>query len=204
MLKYLFFIFIIFFPKSIDAQITMSTMTDSRDFQVYKTVTITKSVGFDVVISHTWMTENLNYQMGDSYCYNDIPENCKKYGRLYSKSAAIKACPPGWHLSTLTEWQRLIHQFAKGGEENLAYEALTTNEFAAQLSGVKTGMHRKYYHLNESGSYWVQPNEETDELGVYNFGRVNYYGYSKKPKLEYEFRRISSKGNSCRCVKDEE
>lgn len=82
------------------------TMKDSRDGQTYKTVKIGKQV---------WMAENLNYETENSYCYEDDPANCEKYGRLYEWDAALNACPSGWHLPTSEEFRTLISNV--GGEE---------------------------------------------------------------------------------------
>lgn len=64
------------------------TMTDERDGQTYKTVTIN---------GLTWMIQNLNYAYlqptldldSSSLCYDNIPSNCDEYGRLYLWSATV-------------------------------------------------------------------------------------------------------------------
>ena len=79
-------------PQGSDAQ------TETQNIGGYKTANIGGVV---------WMAENLNIETDGSYCYNDVPDNCSIYGRLYTYEAAQTACPDGWHLATATEWDFL-------------------------------------------------------------------------------------------------
>ncbi len=72
---------------------------DIRDSQQYEEIKIGGQV---------WMARNMNFKTeGGSWCYNDNAANCEKYGRLYTWSAAKKACPEGWHLPSQAEWDQL-------------------------------------------------------------------------------------------------
>jgi uncharacterized protein (TIGR02145 family) len=74
--------------------------TDPRDGKKYKTVKIGDQV---------WMAENLNFETSSgSFCYDNVPANCGRYGRLYDWENAKKFAPPGWHLPNNKEWETLV------------------------------------------------------------------------------------------------
>ena len=63
-----------------------------------------------------WMKSNLNQWAPGSWCYENDPEACSKYGRLYKLETAQKICPTGWHIPTKEEWQILFDNL--GGMES--------------------------------------------------------------------------------------
>ncbi|MBR2469259.1 MAG: hypothetical protein IKB43_03790 [Fibrobacter sp.] len=115
---------------------TNNTLTDLRDGQVYKTVTIGTQV---------WMAQNLNYLpedtvgtfwAGRSVCgggeYQSFEEgDCSEYGRLYEKHINAydgfnqNICPEGWNVPTKKQWDLLISSV---GGESVAGSALKSNE----------------------------------------------------------------------------
>ena len=145
------------------------TLTDERDGQTYKTVKIGDQV---------WMAENLNYNYdlgsAKSFCYEDDPSNCDRYGKLYSWSAVMDSaglfstngmgcgvkkectpqypiqgvCPEGWHVPSKEEFITLLK--AVGGVQNQENNSFWNN------AGT----------VLRSTSGWNDPNGNgTDEFG---------------------------------------
>lgn len=149
-----------------------NAFTDSRDGNVYHTVTIGTQV---------WMVENLRYLPGVAgggtgsritpyfYVYGyygtnvneaKVTANYTTYGVIYNWPASLNACPAGWHLPSDAEWTQLTDYL--GGES---------------VAGGK---------LKESGTiHWNVPNAgATNETGFTAlpggsgaFNGIGNYGY---------------------------
>jgi len=170
------------------------TMTDSHDGTVYKTIKIGEQI---------WMAENLNVVMEDSWCYENKPDNCKKYGRLYSWDMAMSACPEGWHLPSKDEFETL---FATVGGQPTAGKMLkskkgwkksgnNTNEFffSALPAGIRL-VEGKFLNEDLYAYFWTSTDYGND--GAYNM----YLDNGSDRGFLFDDLRVN--GRSVRCLKN--
>ena len=195
----------------------IGNFTDSRDGRTYKWIEIGKQI---------WMAENLAYLPYISPFTNDsgifvynykgtsveaakLQHEFIKYGCLYSWDISLEACPEGWHLPDLGEWQELetyigmtSQQISQGSEAIHAYLLQSTDwsnhsNNATSFSALPAG-----YHQPSSYDYYFD-----------GLGNKTYYWASTiiddMPyilSLDYRrvFEMVASKdnGNSVRCIKD--
>lgn len=128
------------------------TMTDPRDGKKYKTVKFGDQV---------WMAENLNYKTSSSYCYDDNPDNCKKYGRLYKWAAAQKACPNGWHLPDKHDITSFFSRLQCTSEEDPNNCGIVGLEHADLGYKLKS---KRDWKNPDSRCAWHDDNDATDEF----------------------------------------
>ena len=168
------------------------SFTDSRDGKTYKTVKIGNQI---------WMAENLNFETDSSYCYNDSAEYCAKYGRLYEWSAAMDACPSGWHLPDTAEWRMLLA--AVGGDSIAGMKLKSTSGWNSDGNGTDDF---GFTVLPAGG--WDNKMFEGEAAGFWS--SVGYGNYAAAIRLladAFAVRLISGRtyvGHSVRCVKDSE
>jgi len=170
--------------------------------QTYKTV---------VIKDQTWMAENLNYNASGSKCYNENPDNCTKYGRLYTWASAINVCPSGWHLPSEAEWDKLEASVkdvfgclisigkclkAKNGWYN---NGNGTDELGfTALPGGVCWSNGEFLEEGETGYFWGSSDEHEFPWGSEDWGYYRDIGYSSYGNGYNEKTNMFS----VRCLKD--
>lgn len=179
-----------------------STITDPRDGKVYNTVKIGEQ---------WWMSENLNYDTINSFCYDNNTTNCDIYGRLYDWETACASCPGGWHLPSDGEWDILANYLggsdvAGGKMKETGYahwnfpNTGATNEsgFSGLPGGIKSPVDGLFYYLSSSNHFWSsteaywEPSTRADIYSLY------FNSDTLKPGDGIK----SGTGISIRCIKD--
>jgi uncharacterized protein (TIGR02145 family) len=191
---------------------------DQRDNRSYKTVQIGDQV---------WMAENLAYlpevntvklpsiHQPQYYVYgyegSDIREalstySYNTYGVLYNFPAASSACPDGWHLPSLEDWDLLVKKlgwYSSSGskmKENgtrhwFKNEKSTTNTSGLTLLPGGILDHSGVWHdMGKKGNFWVaNVRDEENANAISLSGNSSWAGGSFFQK---------SSGLSVRCIKN--
>ncbi len=201
-----------------DDTLAPNTFRDSRDNKVYKTVEIGNQV---------WMAENLKYtgnngvqehipiytewvsSNNNGWCYYGNSDGYgSTYGVIYQWEAAKKACPDGWHLPTIAEWDELVDYLGEYATSKLAGNAtlwkdgiLTKNAdfgtsgFSALPCGKRTPHGGQFKDMGEIGWWWTASVDGNSDP----YGCNIYYG------SQSNLSKISSNmgtGFYIRCIKN--
>jgi len=122
----------------------------------------------DDIGDQVWMAKNWSCYAPGSKCYDDDPDNCDIYGRLYTWETAKTICPDGWHLPDNDEWQELVDS-AGGDEAGISLKAADNYNgwddygngedyygFAALPGGSYSG--RDFSDVGKYGYWWSSEN----------------------------------------------
>lgn len=211
--------------------VVSGTLTDSRDGQTYRTVKIGDKV---------WMAENLNYAYtgvpykyggytsdSTSWCYDNAPANCAKYGRLYTWAAAMDSvgewstngkgcgylktclpiypvrgvCPEGWHLPTQSEWNTLFT--AVGGSSVAGTKLKSTSGWNSSGNGTDAFS----FSALPAGLRNLSGNYDNEGNYAYFWSSTEHYSNTAyRMYLNYDDANLDvsnrNRGLSVRCVKD--
>lgn len=126
-----------------------------------------------------WMAANLKVNTLDSYCYENVKENCEQFGRLYTWDSAQKGCRllgEDWRLPTNDEWQQLTMDYGLPGDSidyrKTAYKALLDGgdaQFNTLMGGGRYADGR-YARLNAHAFFWTATERDNSTAWLYNFG----------------------------------
>ncbi|SHK86827.1 major paralogous domain-containing protein [Fibrobacter sp. UWH5] len=189
------------------------SVKDSRDGKTYKTVEIGDLV---------WMAENLNVKTDEgSWCYDNKPENCEKYGRLYTWAAAMRLaagcneysceqayphqglCPSGFHIPTEEEWKTLIATVGGGDvagkklKSRSGWRERGNGSDAYGFSALPAGLrdYRGYFgNAGYNAVFWSASQGEDDSYDAYNMS-LRYGGENAYMRSNYKY-----DGYSVRCL----
>ncbi len=170
-----------------DAEGPVSITVKDADGNEYPTVKIGQQI---------WMAKNLNVNVPGSMCYENKPENCEKYERLYTWEAARNACPSGWHLPSKEEMESFVEAVKvrieqivtqkkldavplREGEGELHNhlrdaswrEGFDSFGFSALPAGYYDGDFKKFSDLGYDNLFW-----SSTEFGSRSAGRLHIYG----------------------------
>ena len=178
--------------------------TVTYEGQVYNTV---------LIGNQCWLKENMNYETGDSWCYDNNSANCETYGRLYDWETALGVCPSGWHLPSDDEWCTLTQYIDPTVNCNTTgwsgtdcgYKMKSTSGwywngngsdaygFTALPGGFRYSS-GSFYYLSYSGTWW----SSSEYSGTYAWRRHLYHDYDGVYRSYY----YKTTGRSVRCLKN--
>jgi len=175
-----------------------NTFVDSRDGHVYKTV---------VIGTQTWMAENLAYKAnGGCWAYDNKPSNIVKYGYLYNWETAKAACPPGWHIPSVSEWETLVKTLGgsavAGGKMkatgtthwNKPNNGATNKSGFTALPGGTYNTEDGFSSIGTAGNWWSSTSYMATTAKIW-YVVYNYPGV-------YDIADSDTFGYSVRCIKD--
>lgn len=169
------------------------SLVDQRDGKSYCTVKIG---------TQTWMGENLDYEVAGSKCYKDVPENCEKFGRLYTYAQAMGRaedecglgwmckgnyplspgiCPDGWTVPTKKDWETLENYIEKHNGSEPAYVSMLAKPEDSKRDDITLGSDLSGFRILVLGTY-------NPEISSYSDSSVYFWSATEDDvNLAYSF-----------------
>ncbi len=179
------------------------TVKDVRDNKIYPIFSVGAGVNF-----RCWTSINLNYGnfidqtvipsdncLPEKLCRSNQSGQCTSYGGYYHWDEIMQyqqgtyyqdLCMPGWHVSTVDDWQILIGQYLGNGQAgNFLKDTTASNNFDGLLNGVEY-LNNTWSHLSAADQgtmYWTSqsnsPNSATARGLTKNSSGVSVYESSR-------------------------
>lgn len=145
--------------------------------------------------NQVWMKHNLAIDVPNSFWYDRDSIKYKDQGKLYYFSAALMACPKGWHIPSDEEWQQLIDYL---GGDSVAIDKILeggSSGLNLTLAGYRSANSNNdlFGKLGEYAMYWTS----TIKAEQTAYGKMFVRG--KLPEHQY-YRRANA--FSVRLIKD--
>ena len=126
-----------------------------------------------------WMTTDLKLNVPNSYCYENLKQNCEVYGRLYTWESAQQGCKllgEGWRLPTSEEGRELTRVYGGGNPDSSvtrknAYKVLVTDRAFIGTLGGGRNPDSTYARINAHGFYWTATENGSNNAWFFNFAK---------------------------------
>lgn len=199
--------------KNLSAGTYLVTITDVKKNILTDTLEVTQplwpvcedvqgnSYKTTIIADKIWMLENLrvtkmpNGTAIESYVYDEVENNAKKYGRLYTWNVAMNdsvnegaqgICPDGWHIPSDEEWSVLIDNISTVDKEIPNIKSELELEYAGFYNNT-------YNNLDASVSFWTSTEAHDNAWKLY---------FHKSLSKAFRYHEKKSNAISVRCVKD--
>lgn len=153
-------------------------LVDDRDGHEYSTVRIGNQL---------WTAENMRLRIEcNSYMYMDDFVSLEKNGYLYNQNALNTICPPGWHIPTKSDYEKLYkHIESTVNSLSLVQKVsgtLADKNINLQLAGLGSECMEGYTCEGEGAYFWTSSKDD-DGNPLYCSMDSKGLGFSKPEQL---------------------
>jgi uncharacterized protein (TIGR02145 family) len=126
-----------------------------------------------------WMMADLKLNVPNSYCYENLKQNCDAYGRLYTWESAQQGCKllgEGWRLPTAEEGKELTRLYGGGHPDSIvtrknAYKVLVADRVFITSLGGGRNPDGTYARMDAHGFYWTATDNINNSAWYFNFAK---------------------------------